>query len=100
MLVCQILQCFPVINLHLFSLLSVDIWDGNDNEGPIVYHGYTMVSKLLLKDVLEAIGAYAFDTTPYPLILSLEINCSQEQQSSVAGLLVAILGGNCSKRCQ
>lgn len=52
-----------------------------------------MVSKLLLKDVLEAIGAYAFDTTSYPLILSLEVNCSDEQQKSIAALLVAILGG-------
>ncbi|XP_015790131.1 1-phosphatidylinositol 4,5-bisphosphate phosphodiesterase eta-2 [Tetranychus urticae] len=81
-----------------YRCVELDIWDGNDNEGPIVYHGYTMVSKLLLKDVLEAIGAYAFDTTPYPLILSLEINCSQEQQSSVAGLLVAILGDKLYRR--
>jgi hypothetical protein len=60
----------------IIAFNPVDIWDGDEDDGPIVYHGYTMVSKLLLKDVLEAIGAYAFDTTTYPLILSLEVNCS------------------------
>ena len=71
----------------------MDIWDGDEEDGPIVYHGYTMVSKLLLRNVLDTISDHAFETTPYPLILSLDVNCSEEQQSAAAALLVAILGG-------
>lgn len=37
----------------------VDCWDGDDNE-PIIYHGHTLTSKILFKDVIEAIKEHAF----------------------------------------
>ncbi|XP_074598689.1 1-phosphatidylinositol 4,5-bisphosphate phosphodiesterase zeta-1-like [Brevipalpus obovatus] len=81
-----------------YRCIELDIWDGDEEDGPIVYHGYTMVSKLLLRNVLDTISDHAFDTTPYPLILSLDVNCSEEQQSAAAALLVAILGDQLYKR--
>ncbi|XP_047722839.1 1-phosphatidylinositol 4,5-bisphosphate phosphodiesterase zeta-1 isoform X4 [Prionailurus viverrinus] len=39
--------------------LEIDCWDGSQNE-PIVYHGYTLTSKLLFKTVIQAIHKYAF----------------------------------------
>lgn len=39
--------------------LELDIWDGSDGE-PVIYHGYTLTSKILFKDAIQAIKEYAF----------------------------------------
>jgi len=39
--------------------VEVDCWDGANGE-PIVYHGHTFTSKILFKDVVTAVGNYAF----------------------------------------
>lgn len=39
--------------------LEIDCWDGSQNE-PVVYHGYTLTSKLLFKTVIQAVHKYAF----------------------------------------
>lgn len=39
--------------------MEVDCWDGANGE-PIVYHGHTFTSKILFKDVVSAVGNYAF----------------------------------------
>ncbi|XP_027450283.1 1-phosphatidylinositol 4,5-bisphosphate phosphodiesterase zeta-1 isoform X5 [Zalophus californianus] len=39
--------------------LEIDCWDGSRNE-PVVYHGYTLTSKLLFKTVIQSIQKYAF----------------------------------------
>ncbi|KAF4528163.1 hypothetical protein B566_EDAN016732 [Ephemera danica] len=73
-------------------LFSVDCWDGSDDE-PIVYHGRTLTSKILFKDILnDAIKPYAFMRSPYPVILSLENHCSTEQQKKLAFYLKDLLG--------
>ncbi|KAG8521609.1 1-phosphatidylinositol 4,5-bisphosphate phosphodiesterase delta-1, partial [Galemys pyrenaicus] len=71
--------------------LELDCWDGPGQE-PIIYHGYTFTSKILLCDVLRAIRDYAFKASPYPVILSLENHCSLEQQHVMARHLRNILG--------
>ena len=71
----------------------MDCWDGPDNE-PIVYHGYTLTTKINFKDILiDAIKPYAFHSSEFPVILSLENHCSPEQQAVLAQRLVDILGG-------
>ncbi|XP_047438777.1 1-phosphatidylinositol 4,5-bisphosphate phosphodiesterase eta-2a isoform X3 [Mugil cephalus] len=71
--------------------VEVDCWDGQDGE-PIVHHGYTLTSKILFKDVIEAINKYAFVKNDYPVILSIENHCSVPQQKKMAQYLTEILG--------
>ena len=82
----------------LFYNISVDCWDGGskyENE-PVIYHGLkgkTLTTKILFKDVVrDAIKPYAFHTSMYPLILSIENHCSVEYQDKMADHLVDILG--------
>ncbi|RXN08700.1 1-phosphatidylinositol 4,5-bisphosphate phosphodiesterase delta-1-like isoform X1 [Labeo rohita] len=71
--------------------VELDCWDGSDGE-PVIYHGYTLTSKVLFKDVIKAIKEYAFKTSEYPVILSVENHCSVEQQKTMAEHLISILG--------
>ncbi|XP_076016671.1 1-phosphatidylinositol 4,5-bisphosphate phosphodiesterase delta-4 [Genypterus blacodes] len=71
--------------------VEVDCWDGSDGE-PVVYHGHTFTSKILFKDVVATIKEYAFKTSDFPVILSLENHCGVEQQTVMAQHLSQILG--------
>ncbi|XP_063122674.1 1-phosphatidylinositol 4,5-bisphosphate phosphodiesterase delta-4 isoform X4 [Rattus norvegicus] len=71
--------------------VEVDTWDGPDGE-PVVYHGRTLTSRILFKDVLATLAQYAFQSSDYPLILSLDNHCTWEQQKTMAHHLIAILG--------
>nr|XP_011739204.1 1-phosphatidylinositol 4,5-bisphosphate phosphodiesterase zeta-1 isoform X2 [Macaca nemestrina] len=71
--------------------LEIDCWDGAQNE-PVVYHGYTLTSKLLFKTVIQAIHKYAFMTSDYPVVLSLENHCSPAQQEIMADNLQTTFG--------
>lgn len=74
------------------SALLTDCWDGPRSE-PIIYHGWTLTSKLDFKEVLiDAVRPYAFYSSEYPLILSIENHCSKKQQEKMAEHLTAILG--------
>lgn len=39
--------------------MELDVWDGSDDE-PVIYHGYTLTSKILFKDAIKSIKEYAF----------------------------------------
>ncbi|CAJ1078728.1 1-phosphatidylinositol 4%2C5-bisphosphate phosphodiesterase delta-4 [Xyrichtys novacula] len=71
--------------------VEIDCWDGGDGE-PIVYHGHTLTSKILFKDVISTLRDYAFKVSDFPVILSLENHCSVEQQTVMAQHLSQILG--------
>ncbi|XP_069047315.1 1-phosphatidylinositol 4,5-bisphosphate phosphodiesterase delta-1a isoform X1 [Lepisosteus oculatus] len=71
--------------------VELDCWDGPDKE-PVIYHGYTLTSKVLFKDVISTIKQYAFKKSQYPVILSLENHCCVEQQEVMAYHLKNILG--------
>ncbi|XP_059811761.1 1-phosphatidylinositol 4,5-bisphosphate phosphodiesterase delta-3-like [Hypanus sabinus] len=70
--------------------VELDCWEGPNGE-PIIYHGYTLTSKILFKDVITTIRDYAFTVSPYPVILSLENHCGKEQQTVMARHLKGIL---------
>ncbi|TKS87708.1 1-phosphatidylinositol 4,5-bisphosphate phosphodiesterase delta-1 [Collichthys lucidus] len=71
--------------------VELDCWDGANGE-PVIYHGYTLTSKVLFKDVIKAIKDYAFKTSEYPVILSLENHCTVDQQKVMAHHMISILG--------
>ncbi|XP_037266911.1 1-phosphatidylinositol 4,5-bisphosphate phosphodiesterase delta-3 [Falco rusticolus] len=71
--------------------VELDCWEGSDGE-PVVYHGHTLTSKILFRDVIESIRDYAFKRSPYPVILSLENHCGLEQQATMAQHMKAVLG--------
>uniref|UniRef100_A0A8D2CWI2 Phosphoinositide phospholipase C n=1 Tax=Sciurus vulgaris TaxID=55149 RepID=A0A8D2CWI2_SCIVU len=71
--------------------VEVDVWDGPNGE-PMVYHGHTLTSRILFKDVVAAVKQYAFQASEYPLILSLENHCTWEQQQTMVRHLTEILG--------
>ncbi|KAF5355294.1 hypothetical protein D9758_006103 [Tetrapyrgos nigripes] len=69
--------------LHSCRTVELDIYDG-DNGEPMVYHGKTLVSKVSVRDICEAIAKYAFVTSPYPIMISAEIHCGLKQQDVLA----------------
>ncbi|CAM9286189.1 unnamed protein product [Lampetra fluviatilis] len=71
--------------------VELDCWDGPNGE-PIVYHGYTFTSKILFRDVIEVINQYAFQTSEFPLILSIENHCTIPQQTVMAQYMRNIFG--------
>ena len=71
----------------------MDLWDGPDGE-PLIYHGGTMTSAVLLRDVLSSgIKPHAFTASPFPVILSIENHLSEEQQLVMVAHLTNILAG-------
>lgn len=73
--------------------IELDCWNGsNSDEEPIITHGYTVVSDIPCKDVLEAIAETAFKTSIYPVILSFENHCSSKQQAKIAQYCRKIFG--------
>ncbi|KAJ1951679.1 1-phosphatidylinositol 4,5-bisphosphate phosphodiesterase zeta-1, partial [Dispira parvispora] len=70
--------------------LEIDVWYRDDKL--VVTHGLTLTTTVPLRHVLQAIAKYAFVTTPYPLILSLEIHCDEPQQVQLANELQTYLG--------
>ncbi|XP_062245216.1 1-phosphatidylinositol 4,5-bisphosphate phosphodiesterase zeta-1-like [Platichthys flesus] len=71
--------------------LEIDCWDGKNME-PVVYHGRTLTTKILFRDVIETVMQHAFEVSAFPVILSLENHCSQEQQEVIAQYLISIFG--------
>ncbi|KAL8669497.1 MAG: hypothetical protein Q9168_005910 [Polycauliona sp. 1 TL-2023] len=71
--------------------VEIDCWDGTDGR-PVVKHGHTMTSAVLFVDCITVISKYAFVSSPYPLILSLEVHCSPTQQQAMVDIMVKELG--------
>jgi phosphatidylinositol phospholipase C, delta len=71
--------------------VELDCWNGPRGE-PIVYHGHTRTSRIAFEDCIKVIKKYAFTASPYPVILSLEVHTSLEQQDRMAEIMEQHLG--------
>lgn len=58
----------------------------------MVFHGKSFTSKVLLREVCEAIVKYGFVASPYPIIISAEIHCSISQQDLIAAIMIEVFG--------
>jgi phosphatidylinositol phospholipase C delta len=66
--------------------IEIDCWDGDDGR-PMVTHGRTMTTKIPFADCVSVVAKYAFHSTPYPLIVSLEVHCTVDQQLAMVELM-------------
>ncbi|XP_062715033.1 1-phosphatidylinositol 4,5-bisphosphate phosphodiesterase gamma-1 isoform X2 [Aedes albopictus] len=71
--------------------IELDCWDGPDNM-PLIFHGHTFTTKIKFKDVIKTIKEHAFVTSEYPVILSIEQNCSLGQQRKMAYAMQEVFG--------
>lgn len=70
--------------------VEIDVHDG-DNE-PVVYHANTITSSVPIRDVCQAIKKYAFVTSQYPVVVSLEVHCTVEQQDRLSAVIIEVFG--------
>eukprot|EP01094_Clydonella_sp_ATCC50884_P027411 TRINITY_DN785_c0_g1_i3.p1 TRINITY_DN785_c0_g1~~TRINITY_DN785_c0_g1_i3.p1 ORF type:complete len:465 (+),score=138.62 TRINITY_DN785_c0_g1_i3:1772-3166(+) len=71
--------------------VELDCWDGASGE-PEIKHGGTLTSAITVLDACKAIATHAFDATDYPVILSLEMHCGEQQQDRIADILTEVFG--------
>lgn len=71
---------------HGCRSVELDCWDGPKGE-PLVYHGRTLTTHIWFENVVSALATYAFTNSDLPLILSLEMHCSVEQQDRISEIL-------------
>ncbi|XP_056631261.1 1-phosphatidylinositol 4,5-bisphosphate phosphodiesterase gamma-1 [Diorhabda sublineata] len=71
--------------------IELDCWDGPDGY-PFIYHGHTLTTKIKFIDVIKIIKEHAFAISDYPVILSIEDNCTLPQQKKMASALQEVFG--------
>ncbi|KAK5371289.1 hypothetical protein LTR20_006689 [Exophiala xenobiotica] len=76
---------------HGCRCIEIDCWNGQDGN-PRVTHGRTRTSSVLFSDCINAIQRCAFDVTPYPVIISLEVHCDAEQQAKMVDIMTSVFG--------
>jgi len=54
---------------------------------PRVLHGYTLTKEVSFRNVCEAIRDYAFIVSDLPVIVSLEVHCSSQQQEVMVQIM-------------
>nr|ACI15946.1 phospholipase C-like protein [Bodo saltans] len=59
---------------------------------PMVYHHYTPTSEISFEDVVDAIKESAFVSSPFPVVLSLEVHTDARQTMIIAHTLMSKLG--------
>eukprot|EP01133_Synstelium_polycarpum_P014595 gene14595-17256_t len=87
----QMIKFFKEEQAETWTEQDLDVWDGTDGD-PIIFHGKTLTSQIKFSHVLETIKARAFESSPFPVVLSLETHCSVPQQIKMADHLKEILG--------
>lgn len=60
----------------------------------MIYHGYTLTTKIRFSNVLQAIKDYAFIKNHFPIILSLENHCNKTQQLKMSEIILKICGNS------
>jgi hypothetical protein len=77
--------------LYNFRLVELDCYNG-EGDDIIITHGYTLVTDLLLDDILYELKDTAFINSDLPVILSIENHLDEHHQIIMANKLKSILG--------
>ncbi|EYC21083.1 hypothetical protein Y032_0020g218 [Ancylostoma ceylanicum] len=72
-------------------LLELDLFDGEHGE-PVITHKRTLIDPITLRNALECIKRYAFETSPYPVILTIENHVGLVQQRVMVDVFQEVLG--------
>jgi hypothetical protein len=72
-------------------VVELDCYDGKDGQ-PLIKHGGTLTAAVCFCDCVKAVAQFAFHSSSYPMILTLENHCSKEQQKVQARILREELG--------
>ena len=73
-----------------YRLVELDCYNGSGDSIEVT-HGYTLVSKLYLVDILKILREYSFVNSPLPVILSIENHLDKKHQEIMAKNLKEIL---------
>ena len=65
--------------------VEIDCWDGKGGRPEVRHIKFT--SPVLFSDCISVINKYAFERSPYPLILSLEVHCCASQQQMMVDVM-------------
>ena len=77
--------------LEGYRLVELDCYNGSGDD-IVITHGYTLVSKLKLDDILKELKESAFTHSPMPVILSIENHLDENHQNIMAKKIQEILG--------
>lgn len=71
--------------------MAVDLYDGEPE--PLIYHASKKLTGAIpCRAVFMAIASYAFMASPYPVVISAELNCSMESQVQLVRVLKEVFG--------
>ncbi|KAL1827456.1 hypothetical protein ACET3Z_005868 [Daucus carota] len=75
-------------------VIELDLWpDSNSRKGAIhVKHGGTLTPPVDLLKCLKSIKEHAFETSPYPVVITLEDHLTSDLQAKVAQMLSETFG--------
>ena len=83
-------QMYSLSLLEGYRLVELDCYNG-EGDNIIITHGYTLVSKLNLVDILHELKSSAFVKSSLPVILSIENHCDEYHQNIMAQKFKEIL---------
>ncbi|KAG8644879.1 hypothetical protein MANES_10G012800v8 [Manihot esculenta] len=74
-------------------VIELDLWPGYTKDEILVLHGRTLTTPVPFVKCLKAIRDYAFVSSPYPVIITLEDHLTREHQAKAAELVTQTFGG-------
>ncbi|KAA8539577.1 hypothetical protein F0562_026269 [Nyssa sinensis] len=84
----------PIINAlqRGVRVIELDLWPNSAKDDVHVLHGRTLTTPVSLIKCFKSIKEHAFDTSPYPVIITLEDHLTPDLQAKVAEMAIQTFG--------